>query len=88
MSSSPLNRAVDIISAAPQSARALQIYALMSTLALKRGGCLYKLDKLRDWDAADRQLAYQLMELMAVDEPGTSWDDAMTSATNAIRGGA
>ena len=60
-----LSKLTAIIRQEPHSARALILYALVNTLAYEKSGCLFKLDKLRDLDASDRQLAYQLMEIMA-----------------------
>jgi len=55
----------EIIERDPHSATALILYALLTTLAFEKSGCLFKLDKLRDLDQEHRQLAYQLIEVMA-----------------------
>jgi len=61
---SALSAVTQTISKDPHSASALILYALVNTLAYEKSGCLFKLDKLRDLDAADRQLAYELIEIM------------------------
>ena len=73
----PLEDLVAEVTAAPQSAAALTLYALMSTLEFERAGYLFKLVKLRDLSVAQRTLAYRLMELMALGQnQGGAWDDA------------
>lgn len=72
-----LDEAVAVVEAEPQSAAALTLFALMSTMAFEGPGCLFKLVKLRDLNAAQRQLAYGLMELMA---EGRSDDDDWQAA--------
>jgi hypothetical protein len=54
------------IAAAPHSAAALTLYALASTLEFEQAGYLYKLVKLRELSGPQRQLAYRLMEMMAL----------------------
>ena len=73
----PLEDLVAEVAAAPQSAAALTLYALTSTLEYERAGYLFKLVKLRDLSVAQRTLAYRLMELMALGQnQGDAWDDA------------
>ncbi len=55
----------EVIERDPHSATSLILYALLTTLAIEKSGCLFKLDKLRDLDREHRQLAYQLIEVMA-----------------------
>ncbi len=64
---------VATVAAAPTSAAALTLYALVSTLAFDNAGYLFRLEKLRDLSADQRGLAYRLMELMA--EGGNRGDD-------------
>lgn len=76
------------IAAAPHSAPALTLYALVSTLEFERGGYLFKLAKLRDLSEAQRRLAYRLMELMAVGaNTGEEWDTAKRRIDELVRGG-
>ena len=65
MSQTPIHKVLDIIRLSPHSATALTLYALVNTLVYEQSGCLFKLTKLRDLDEAERQLAYELMEMMA-----------------------
>ncbi len=88
MSNPVLDDVMAVIEAAPHSAAALVLYALVNTLEQERAGCLFKLTKLRDLDPEHRQLAYQLMELMAREENrGEAWTQARARMDQAIRGG-
>ena len=74
MSTKPLEDVVKLVAAAPHSASALTLYALVNTLEYESAGCLFKLTKLRDLDPERRLLAYDLMELMAGGEnQGAEW---------------
>lgn len=88
MSTSPLDEVVQLIDAGPHSAAALTLYALISTLEYESAGCLFKLTKLRDMDAVQRSLAYELMELMAVSaNHGEEWDRAKARMDELVRSG-
>ncbi|MCB1774777.1 MAG: hypothetical protein KDI88_14270 [Gammaproteobacteria bacterium] len=83
-----LERVVGEVSAAPHSAAALTLYALVSTLEHERSGYLFKLDKLRDLNDAQRQLAFGLIEMMVRRENGgTAWDAAKSRMDAAVRAG-
>lgn len=83
-----LQRAVALIEAAPESAAALTLYALATTLEYQRAGCLFKLTKLRDLPSAERPVAFGLMALLAEDGVGTeAWREAKARMDHAIRGG-
>ena len=85
--SETLDRVVDEIAAAPQSAAALILYALVSTLEFEQAGFLFKLIKLRDLTPEQRKLAYQLIELMAQNaNAGIEWDRAKERMDNLVRG--
>ena len=85
--SETLDRVVDEIAAAPQSAAALTLYALISTLEFEQAGCLFKLVKLRDLTKEQRQLAYRLIESMARStNAGIEWDRAKQRMDDLIRG--
>lgn len=72
-----LDAVVDEIAAAPDSAAALTLYALVSTLEFERAGYLFKLVKLRDLSAAQRALAYRLIDLMVEgSNQGEAWQTA------------
>lgn len=65
-----MRESLGVIRAAPHSADALSLYALVSTLEFEQAGCLFKLDKLRDMTPAARLLAYRLMDLMVERQNG------------------
>ena len=74
------------ISAAPHSAASLTLYALMSTLEYEQAGYLFKLAKLRDLSAGQRQLAYRLMDLMAAGaNTGDEWRNAKCEMDALVR---
>jgi hypothetical protein len=82
-----LDELVAEVAAAPASAAALTLYALVSTLEYERAGYLFKLAKLRDLAPAQRQLAYRLMELMAEGgNAGPEWDAAKARLDELVRG--
>ncbi len=82
-----LEQTVAAIEAAPESQQALLLYALISTLAVEKAGCMFKLTKLREMDADTRQLAYELMERMARGQnSGEPWEQALARIERAIRG--
>jgi len=88
MSTKPLDEVLKLIDAEPNSAAALTLYALVSTLECESAGCLFKLTKLRDMDAAHRSLAYALMELMAVNgNQGGEWERAKARMDESVRCG-
>ena len=82
-----LEQALTVIEAAPESAAALTLYALVNTLEYERAGRLFKLNKLQDLDTDHRAIAYGLMELSVVGEIGNeTWTDAKTRMDRAVRG--
>lgn len=83
-----LDEIVAEVTAAPHSAAALTLYALVSTLEFEQAGYLFKLVKLRDLSAPQRQLAYRLMELMAQGgNCGEIWQAAKQQMDAAVRTG-
>lgn len=83
-----LDEVVREIAAAPHSAAALTLYALVSTLEFEQAGYLYKLIKLRDLSGTQRQLAYRLMEMMAAGAcRGEPWQQAKTQMDALVRAG-
>jgi hypothetical protein len=66
-----LDEAVALMESAPQSAPALTMYALVSTLEHPKSGCLFRLSKLADLSAQERAIAYGLMDLLAVGAVGS-----------------
>lgn len=82
-----LDQVVAEIATAPHSAASLTLYALVSTLEHERAGYLFKLAKLRDLSAAQRELACRLVELMVVDgNRGAEWDAAKARMDALLRG--
>jgi len=82
-----LQQTLAIIEAAPESAAALTLYALVNTLEYERAGRLFKLNKLHDLDADQRALAYGLMELSVVGTIGDdAWNQAKIRMDHAVRG--
>ncbi|NBC46472.1 MAG: hypothetical protein GVY22_00455 [Gammaproteobacteria bacterium] len=82
-----LDQTVAAIEAAPESAAALTLYALVNTLEYERAGRLFKLAKLRDIPAEQRPIAYGLMERSVVIGIGDdAWNKAKARIDRAIRG--
>ncbi len=73
MSEQTLDKVAEIIKSEPHSSQALLLFGLIKTLDIEKGGHMYLLVKLKEMTAETRQLAYQLMELMA---SGHIQDDA------------
>jgi hypothetical protein len=81
-----LQQVVDLIKANPHGGTSLNLYALVSTMRMEKGGYLYMLRKLRDIDPEHRRLAYGLMELMAEHRnQGPEWDAALQAMDEAVR---
>ena len=88
MSEDVLQQVVDVIEAEPHSGASLNLYALVSTLRMDKGGYMYMLRKLRDLGPGHRQLAYRLMELMAEHgNQGPVWEQALARMDAALRRG-
>lgn len=83
-----LQAVVELIEREPHGAAALTLYALVSTLEYPKSGYLFKLDKLRDLDVEQRQLAYALIELMVAGEVGSeAWTRAKAVMDERVRRG-
>lgn len=83
-----LQRISELVGRDPHSAAALTLYALINTLAFPKAGCLFKLDKLKDLSAEERQLAYGLMEMMAQGRVADEdWRAAKESLDELVRRG-
>lgn len=88
MSDDVLADIIEVIEADAHSAAALTLYAMVNTFEYENAGCLFKLNKLRDLDEANRQLAYRLMELMvARGNSGEAWDRAKARMDELVRAG-
>ena len=82
-----LQSVVELIRRNPQSAPALTLYALVNTMNYEQAGCLFKLNKLRDIGAEERQLAYSLIELMVNHgNQGPAWEEALQEMDRLVRG--
>lgn len=83
-----LEALVTEIAAAPHSAGALTLYALVSTLEFEQAGYLFKLAKLRDLSGPQRQMAYRLMDMMAEGRnSGDDWQKAKAQIDALVRDG-
>ena len=88
MSDNILADIIKVIETDAHSAAALTLYAMVNTLEYENAGCLFKLNKLRDMDADQRQLAYRLMELMvAGGNSGEAWSQAKARMDQLVRAG-
>ncbi|MEE9492543.1 MAG: hypothetical protein V3W04_04105 [Gammaproteobacteria bacterium] len=82
-----LEKLITVISDNPAAAESLSLYALVCTLRVEKGGYMYRLSKLQELSAGNRELAYALMELMASRQnQGDEWDKSMELLDNLIRG--
>ena len=71
----------------PRSGQSLLLFALVATLNVEKGGHLYMLAKLKEFTPENRQLAYDVIELMAQNETGNAaWNQAYSKMEAAIRG--
>ncbi|WP_462321204.1 hypothetical protein [Halochromatium sp.] len=85
--SQAIEQTIAVIEAAPESAAALTLYALVNTLEYDRAGRLFKLSKLGDLSAEQRQIAYALMERSVLEGIGDpAWVEAKARIDRAIRG--
>ena len=88
MTEDVLQQVVDLIKADPHGGVSLNLYALVSTLKMEKGGYMYMLRKLRDLSPEHRRLAYGLMELMAAHgNQGEAWEAAVNAMDEAVRSG-
>jgi len=82
-----LQAVIECIQESPQSGSALILYALMNTINYEQAGCLFKLNKLRDLSPQQRQLAYELIEVMVSGgNCGETWRQAMLQMDELVRG--
>ena len=87
MDFSALHTTVERIASAPRSGQSLLLYALVKTLSIPQGGHSYLLTKLKEMNPDTRQLAYGLMELMALGGAAQPlWAEAVARMDRAIAG--
>jgi hypothetical protein len=71
----------------PRSGQSLLLFALLATLNVEKTGHMYMLAKLKEFTPENRQLAYGVIELMAINEIGNdAWHQAYAKMEQAIRG--
>ena len=87
MSDSILEIITQEITNDPRSGQSLLLFALVATLNVEKTGHMYMLGKLKEFTPENRQLAYEVIELMAVNECSRDvWQDAFSKMEAAIRG--
>lgn len=87
MSESVLEKITQVIMNDPRSGQSLLLFALVATLNVEKTGHMYMLGKLKEFTAENRQLAYEVIELMARNECGREiWQQAFNKMEVAIRG--
>ncbi|MBI5042135.1 MAG: hypothetical protein HZB57_13320 [Gammaproteobacteria bacterium] len=84
----PLDELLELIRANSHGAASLVLFALVKTLSAQQGQYLFLLNKLKDLNAEQRQLAYRLMEVMAGGGNTTpEWQVKVAAMEEAIRRG-
>lgn len=87
MTPDPLNATLELLESNPRSGAGLVLYALVKTLSSPRGQYMFLLNKLRDLDENNRQLAYGLMEVMVAKGNETpEWEAMVARMDAALRG--
>lgn len=83
-----LDELLEMIRVNTHSAASLVLFALVKTLSAQQGQYLFLLNKLKDLDATQRQLAYRLMEAMVAGSNTTpEWSAKIGLMEEAIRRG-
>ena len=83
-----LDELLNMIRANTHGAGSLVLFALVKTLSTQQGQYLFLLNKLKDLDEAQRQLAYRLMEAMVAGANTTpEWHARIAEIESVIRGG-
>jgi len=87
MSDSILEKITQEIIKDPRSGQSLLLFALVATLNVEKTGHMYMLGKLKEFTPPNRQLAYEVIELMACNESNReTWQQAFSKMETAIRG--
>lgn len=87
MSDSILEKITQVIINDPRSGQSLLLFALVATLNVEKTGHMYMLGKLKEFTPENRQLAYEVIELMARNECSReTWQQAFNKMEVAIRG--
>lgn len=83
-----LDELLEMIRADTHGAASLVLFALVKTLSAQQGQYLFLLNKLKDLNAEQRQLAYRLMEAMTAGANATpEWQAKVVEMETAIRRG-
>lgn len=87
MSDSVLEKITNVIMNDPRSGQSLLLFALVATLNVEKTGHMYMLGKLKEFTPENRQLAYEVIELMASNKSSRDvWQEAFNKMEIAIRG--
>ena len=87
MLNSILKKITQEITKDPRSGQSLLLFALVATLNVEKTGHMYMLGKLKEFTPENRQLAYEVIELMASNEINRDvWQEAFNNMEAAIRG--
>lgn len=83
-----LERITGVIQENPHSGQSLLLFALCKTLDMPKGGHMYMLKKLQEMAPETRQLAYEVMEYMAIgkNQNNPDWTTNMEKMEILIRG--
>lgn len=83
-----LEELLEMIRADTHGAASLVLFALVKTLSAQQGQYLFLLNKLKDLNDGQRQLAYRLMEAMVAGANTTAeWQARVAEMESAIRRG-
>lgn len=83
-----LDELLQVVRANSHGAASLVLFALVKTMSTQSGQYLYLLNKLKDLDASQRQLAYRLMEAMVEgDNAKPAWQEKIAVIEDVIRRG-
>ncbi len=83
-----LDELLDIVRANSHGGASLILFALVKTLSTQSGQYLYLLNKFKDLDEPQRQLAYRLIEAMvAGDNTKIEWHTKIDAIEEVIRRG-
>ncbi len=86
MSDNTLEQITALVRDNTHSGASLTLFALMKTLSSHNHQYLFLLNKLRDLNEEQRQLAYALMEMMVAGENETpAWNQAVETVEELIR---
>lgn len=86
MSVDVIEKIQSIIAEAPHASQSLLFFGLAKTLDVKKGGYMYLLIKLKEMTPENRQLAYELIELVISESiPEQQWQAFIDTIEQTIR---